>query len=68
MKRNANGSMFHPIKGREHLVKCRNGEGQVKRVAYLRRVFHIVRRKETLGETNGLVLDEDWGILGMGGS
>ena len=37
-----------------------NGEGQVKGVAYLGRMFHLVKRRESLDETKGLVMDEDW--------
>lgn len=38
-----------------------NGEGRVKRVAYIGRMLRLVKRRETLDETKGLVMDENWG-------
>jgi hypothetical protein len=33
------------------LMGSSNGKGQMKRVAYLRRMFHPVKRRERLDET-----------------
>lgn len=33
----------------------------MKRVAYIGRMLRLVKRRETLDETKGLVMDENWG-------